>query len=78
MADMDALDLAIENAGGVSRLAAQLGLAQTAVSNWRKRGKVPAEQVLKVEAATGVSRYDLRPDVFGPAPTQAADAKEAA
>ena len=30
--------------------------------------KVPAELVLKVEKATGISRYQLRPDVFGPAP----------
>lgn len=26
--------------------------------------RVPAEYVLKIEAATGVSRHDLRPDIY--------------
>ena len=33
-----------------------------AVSQWRQ---VPVERVLNVEAITGVSRHDLRPDVYG-------------
>ncbi len=35
-------------------------------------GRVPAERVLAIEAATHgkVTRYDLRPDVFGPAPDE--------
>lgn len=65
---MNPLDKAIEAAGGVSKLAALIGLTQAAVSNWRKRGQVPAEQVLAVEKHTGVSRHELRPDVFGDAP----------
>ncbi|WP_375732221.1 YdaS family helix-turn-helix protein [Xylella fastidiosa subsp. multiplex] len=32
-------------------------------------GVSPAEHVLTIEALTGVSRYDLRPDVFGAPPT---------
>jgi DNA-binding transcriptional regulator YdaS (Cro superfamily) len=42
-----------------------LGLSPGAVTQWRQ---VPAEHVLKVEEVTGISRYTLRPDVFGPAP----------
>ena len=34
-----------------------------AVSYWKVRG-VPAHQVLLIEAATGVSRRDLRPDLY--------------
>ncbi|PZP64983.1 MAG: hypothetical protein DI604_25710, partial [Delftia acidovorans] len=32
------------------------------VSQWKK---VPAERVLEVERVTGISRHELRPDVFG-------------
>lgn len=64
---MNTLSQAVEVAGGVGKLAASIGVAQNVVSNWRKRGKVPAEHVLAIEAATGVSRHLLRPDVFGPA-----------
>jgi DNA-binding transcriptional regulator YdaS (Cro superfamily) len=35
--------------------------------------KVPAERVLQIERMTGVSRHDLRPDVFGPTPQEAAE-----
>lgn len=63
---MSTLTQAVEAVGGVGKLAAAIGVAQNVVSNWRKRGKVPAEHVLAIEAATGVSRHSLRPDVFGP------------
>jgi len=36
---------------------------------WLNRNKkLPPEFVLTVEAATGVSRYALRPDIFGYSP----------
>lgn len=56
------LDQAIQSAGGVSELARRLGIAQPSVSNWNR---VPAERVAAVEAATGVARAILRPDLFG-------------
>ncbi|MGV8950110.1 MAG: YdaS family helix-turn-helix protein [Cypionkella sp.] len=40
-----------------------------AISQWRK---VPAGRVVEVEAITGISRHDLRPDVFGMARESAA------
>ena len=52
---------AIRAAGGVSELARQLGISQPSVSNW---DRIPAERVLTVEAATGVSRKVLRPDLY--------------
>lgn len=64
---MNAIDRAIEAAGSASELARQLGVVPMTVTQWRKRGQVPAERCLAIEAATGVSRHDLRPDVFGPA-----------
>jgi TorA maturation chaperone TorD len=56
------LEQAIRSVGGVSELARRIGIAQPSVSNWNR---VPAERVAAVEAATGVSRTALRPDLFG-------------
>ena len=65
------LQQAIDAAGGVSALARALGLSQPTVSAWRR---APSERVLAVEAATGVSRHVLRPDLYpqGDADSQAA------
>jgi len=52
---------ALEAAGGVSNLAKRLGIAQPSVTGW---ARVPAERVLSVEAATGIPREALRPDLF--------------
>jgi DNA-binding transcriptional regulator YdaS (Cro superfamily) len=51
--------------GGQTALARMLKLgSQGTVSSWLMRGKLPAERVLEVEAATGVSRHELRPDLY--------------
>jgi len=55
------LDEAIRAAGGVGALARKIGISQPSVSNW---GRVPAERVLAVEAATGIDRSVLRPDLY--------------
>lgn len=68
------LEKAIKEAGGQVALANQLGVTQSLVSFWltsAKRG-VAAEYVIAIEKVTGVSRHDLRPDVFGPRPSEAA------
>lgn len=60
-----ALRKAIGVIGSQSALAALLGITQGAISRWLARGSsLPAEHVLKVEAATGISRHDLRPDLY--------------
>jgi TorA maturation chaperone TorD len=56
------LDEAIRAVGGVSELARRIGISQPSVSNWNR---VPAERVAAVEAATGIERAVLRPDLFG-------------
>src|SRR4029453_8108583 len=53
---------AIRAAGGVGQLARQIGISQPSVSNW---SRIPAERVISVEAATGVDRSVLRPDLYG-------------
>ena len=55
------LEQAIRAAGGVGALARKIGIAQPSVSNWNR---VPAERLVAVEAATGVHRTVLRPDLF--------------
>ena len=55
------LSEAIRAAGGISELARQIGISQPSVSNWIR---VPAERVISVEAATGVERAVLRPDLY--------------
>ncbi len=55
------LSEAILAAGGVSELARLVGISQPSVSNWIR---VPAERVVSVEAATGVDRAVLRPDLY--------------
>lgn len=57
----DGLDRAIDAAGGIAELARKVGISQPSVSNWTR---VPAQRVIAVEAATGVSRNDLRPDLY--------------
>lgn len=72
--DMTALDRAVQAAGSQLALANALGIRSPSISGWYDRKKVPVERVLAIEAATGVSRHDLRPDVFGPAPAQQGEA----
>ena len=57
------LEQAIRDAGGVGALARKIGISQPSVSNW---SRVPAERVLSVEAATGIRRAVLRPDLYDP------------
>lgn len=50
--------------GGQSALARKLGCTSQAVSKMCATGRVPAERVLPIEAATGVPRHELRPDLY--------------
>ena len=68
------LERAIDAAGGVAQLARKIGVAQPSVSNW---ARVPAQRVIAVEGATGVSRKVLRPDLYSE-PVVAVDPIDAA
>jgi TorA maturation chaperone TorD len=70
----NALATAVEIVGGQAQLARLLGVSQPNVWHWlHKAERVPAEYVLKIEAATGgkVSRHALRPDIY---PTMTSEA----
>jgi DNA-binding transcriptional regulator YdaS (Cro superfamily) len=62
---MDALDRAIEIAGGVGLLADLIKSRQSVVSNWRARKNVSAEGCAEIERATdgAVTCEELRPDL---------------
>ena len=55
---------AVLEAGGTSAMARACGVRPQAVSKWLK-GKAPSNRCVLIESLTGVSRYELRPDVFG-------------
>lgn len=58
---------AVEAAGGQSAFERLTGMSQQRISYRLGKGmSVPSEFVLKAEAGTGVSRHDLRPDIYPP------------
>jgi DNA-binding transcriptional regulator YdaS (Cro superfamily) len=60
-----ALEQAVTIAGSQTRIARICGVTQASVWKWlRRKKRLPAEHVLRVEAATGVSRHALRPDIY--------------
>jgi len=61
---------ACAEAGGQLALGLKIGRPQQTISNWVKRGYPPAHRCPDIEKATNgkVTRYDLRPDIFGEPP----------
>lgn len=45
----------------LAQIARGLGISRGAVAKWKR---VPADRVLAVERLTGLSRHDLRPDLY--------------
>jgi DNA-binding transcriptional regulator YdaS (Cro superfamily) len=52
---------AINSVGGTANLAQRLGIQAPSIYSWKR---VPPSRVLAVEAATGISRHALRPDLY--------------
>lgn len=59
------VELAVKAAGSKYALAAKLKTSRQNIGKWRQ---VPADRVLQIESLLGVSRHDMRPDVFGVTP----------
>lgn len=63
--ELAAVEQAVVVAGNQTKLAASVGCPQQYVSNWINRdGRCSAAWVLAVERVTGVSRHQLRPDLY--------------
>lgn len=56
--------LAAKKLGSKSALARAVNVTPQAIQKWFAK-RIPAERVLAVEAATGIPRSKLRPDLFG-------------
>lgn len=67
---MTALHRAIALAGSQTGLARRIGKTQSHVAQWLRRGRVGPTACIAIETAVGgqVTRYELRPDVFGDPP----------
>ena len=65
--ETEALERILDLLGGYAAVGRSLEITTSAVHQWRK---VPAEHCLTLEVATQgqVTRYEMRPDIFGPAP----------
>lgn len=62
---IDGLVSAIARAGSQTKLARLLGVKPQHVQNWLSRdARVPSARVIDIERSTGVSRHDLRPDLY--------------
>lgn len=63
---MSALGKAISAAGSARALAFKLGVSPMTISYWQHRssGIVPAERVISIFEATGVTPHELRPDLY--------------
>ncbi|MDC6407294.1 YdaS family helix-turn-helix protein [Xylella fastidiosa] len=61
--------MAVEVLGSQKALADLLGVHPALVSQWvTSRRRVAPRHVLTIESATGISRHDLRSDIFGASP----------
>ena len=64
----EALNRAMKAVGGQAALAKEIGVTAQAVSQWEE---VPPLRVLAVERVSGVSRHELRPDLYPAEPAEA-------
>ncbi|NMY31945.1 helix-turn-helix domain-containing protein [Pseudomonas sp. WS 5412] len=62
--NIDAINSAVQVVGSQTALAKVLGCTPQNVQRMCATGKVPAKHVLKIEAATGISRSLLSPEIY--------------
>lgn len=62
---LESIRRAVAIYGSQSATARARGVSQAAVWKWvHGKAELPAEQVLAIELDTGVSKHDLRPDLY--------------
>lgn len=65
MTRFEALEACVRKAGSISALGRDLGIPQSTMSRiYNSSKQLPAEHVLRAEHLYGVSRHDLRPDIY--------------
>lgn len=58
-----AIEKACDAFGSQRQFALAMGVSPQAITKWLEKG-VPAERVLEIERVSGVSRHELRPDLY--------------
>ncbi|WP_194442373.1 YdaS family helix-turn-helix protein [Pseudoalteromonas simplex] len=66
------LQKAISTIGGQVKLAKAINTSQQNISNWLRTGNIAPNKVILIERVTGVSRHELRPDIYPPEDTKQA------
>lgn len=64
MTPKTALKTACAKMGTAKALAGAIRVAPSTITYWLLKGRVPADFVAKVEYVSGISRHDLRPDIY--------------
>lgn len=59
----DMIERAADDLGSQRALAEAMGVSPQAVNKWKSK-RVPPERVLDFERVTGVSRHEIRPDIY--------------
>jgi DNA-binding transcriptional regulator YdaS (Cro superfamily) len=68
-----AIEIAVEKKGSRQAVAEALGITRQAMQQWDTadgKYRVPPRHVLGLERMSGVSRYELRPDIYGAPPSK--------
>jgi DNA-binding transcriptional regulator YdaS (Cro superfamily) len=68
---MNPVEKAIDILGSQANLARACRQRPQAITRWLREGRVPPKHAAAIESATdgAVTRHDLRPDIFGAAPS---------
>jgi DNA-binding transcriptional regulator YdaS (Cro superfamily) len=61
---LEAIRKAVKAAGSQAALSRLLGVTQPTVSGWCKGRELTDKHVLTIERELGISRHDLRPDLY--------------
>lgn len=69
---------AVEIAGGDEVFKEKIGVGRRLLYYWKSGRKPSVDYVLKIEELTGVSRHDLRPDLWPAASAASSDGARAA
>lgn len=60
--------VACDGTAGTVLIARHCGVSLQAVHKWLRAGVPPPKRCLDIERITNISRYELRPDVYGADP----------
>lgn len=60
---IEIVEVAAKKVGGLAELGRLMGISRNAFYRWRE---VPPKRVLQLEKISGISRHEMRPDLYPP------------